>query len=260
MYKPTIGIVADHEVRGGFSNRPYYAMRQDYADAISDTRRAVPVMLTYHNPKDYIGRIDGFLSIGGQFASPQNWYLEKSGSKYSRSIRANKEIKFFGIMRKAGIPGTAICAGEQIFCGANNSIMTNDVDVYKTTEHYKEQIQKLDLTVDFNEKVIHTGIPATQPAHLIDIVKDTLLYDVIGQDNIWVNSHHQEMPIIIGSELRVSARSRDGLPEAVEYIEPEVFFIAVQWHPEISLGPDDPSKKIFRALAEHSSIYHFNHS
>ena len=81
--------------------------------------------------------------------------------------------------------------------------------------------------------------------HNITIYKNTKLFDIIGEYNISVNSRHNYE--IKGSNLIVSARSDDGVIEAIED-STKKFFIGLEWHPEDMVNFDDYSKKIFRAF------------
>jgi putative glutamine amidotransferase len=70
-----------------------------------------------------------------------------------------------------------------------------------------------------------------------------------------VNSSHHQSAAKIGSGLRISARcTEDGIIEALEGIDPDHFVLAVQWHPERSVGLDEPSRAIFRALINAAAV------
>lgn len=79
--------------------------------------------------------------------------------------------------------------------------------------------------------------------HNITIYKNTKLFDIMGEYNISVNSRHNYE--IKGSNLIVSARSDDGVIEAVEDSSKK-FFVGVEWHPEDMVNFDDYSKKLFK--------------
>lgn len=79
--------------------------------------------------------------------------------------------------------------------------------------------------------------------HDIIIQKNTLLYDILGQEHIKVNSRHQTG--ISATNLSVSAKAGDGVIEAVEDAKKR-FFLGVEWHPE-SLN-DKNSDLIFAAF------------
>lgn len=76
--------------------------------------------------------------------------------------------------------------------------------------------------------------------HYINVDKNSLLYRILGDDKLLVNSRHKSA--IIETKLDVVARSDDNVIEAVED-KSKTFFLGVEWHPE-SLD-DIYSKRIF---------------
>lgn len=79
--------------------------------------------------------------------------------------------------------------------------------------------------------------------HKVSINKDSKLYEIIGLEEILVNSYHDYHIEDITDDLSVSALSEDGFIEGVE-IPSKTFIMGIQWHPEISYEFDFNSKKI----------------
>src|SRR6476646_8893652 len=74
---------------------------------------------------------------------------------------------------------------------------------------------------------------------------------------ISVNSSHHQAAEVAGKGLRIVARCpQDGIIEALEGTAPDHFILAVQWHPERSVGDDETSRAIFRALVEAARARH----
>lgn len=98
----------------------------------------------------------------------------------------------------------------------------------------------------FNGKIridIEGGRHCTEEeyVHNIIIKKDSLLYEIIGEEKIKVNSRHiRQIP---ATNLDCVAYSEDGILEAIED-RSKKFFMGVQWHPE-SLLEDVYSKRLF---------------
>jgi len=66
-----------------------------------------------------------------------------------------------------------------------------------------------------------------------------------------VNSSHHQSIEVAGEGLRIVGQcAEDRIVEAVESTSLEHFVVGVQWHPERSIGEDEPSPAIFRALIE----------
>lgn len=72
--------------------------------------------------------------------------------------------------------------------------------------------------------------------HIVNIQKDTKLYEIIGKDFIEVNSIHE---MIANKELvepfaKISSYSDDGLVESFELTNKK-FVVGIKWHPELLL-------------------------
>ncbi len=98
----------------------------------------------------------------------------------------------------------------------------------------------------FNEKVrtkIESGKHYTEKeyVHNVRIKKDSLLYKIIGEETIKVNSRHKRQ--IPYTNLDCVAYSEDNVLEAIED-KSKKFFIGLQWHPE-SLIEDVYSNRLF---------------
>lgn len=91
-------------------------------------------------------------------------------------------------------------------------------------------------------------------SHKIMIMKNTKLYDILGKEEIDVNSFHNYHSTE-NNLYKVCAVSEDGIIEGIEYLDND-FNIGVQWHPEISYDFDDNSRKIIDAFLNACEEYH----
>lgn len=114
------------------------------------------------------------------------------------------------------------------------------------------------LPEDLRRCVDHEAGKKVAVAHRIEIEQDSKLAGILEAGNqrvLPVNSSHHQSADKIGQGLRISARcAEDGIVEALEGIARDHFVLAVQWHPERSVGEDEASRAIFRALIEHALI------
>ncbi len=85
-------------------------------------------------------------------------------------------------------------------------------------------------------------------AHKVNLVKNTLLSNIINEDEITVNSKHQ-YHVTQTNNFKVSAYSEDGLIEGIE-LPSKTFVIGVQWHPEKMIDYDINANKLFDAFIE----------
>jgi putative glutamine amidotransferase len=145
-------------------------------------------------------------------------------------------------------------------------------DAYKTRKPilgicYGLQIlnvnRKGTLLQHIESEINHEAGKSVPIAHNVVIEPKSKLAEVVGCSlegesfSLPVNSSHHQSAQRIGSGLSVVAISPDdGIIEAVEGTSPDHFVLAVQWHPERSVGQDEPSRAIFRALVEAAKARH----
>ena len=67
-HQPVIGVTLDYETAGGYSKFPWYAVRENYMDAVTFAG-GLPVALPHNDRKtsQYMDMIDGLLVTGGAF-------------------------------------------------------------------------------------------------------------------------------------------------------------------------------------------------
>jgi putative glutamine amidotransferase len=65
-----------------------------------------------------------------------------------------------------------------------------------------------------------------------------------------VNSTHHQSIKTPGRDLKVTAKARDGVIEAVEDTRGDRFVVGVQWHPESGWRDNELSKALFSAFVE----------
>ena len=84
----------------------------------------------------------------------------------------------------------------------------------------------------------------TAHKHEINIVKGSFVYDMFNCERTTVNSYHAWELDRIAPDLKVVATTDDGVAEAIEWKEHNVF--ATQWHPELALrGERTPEHLLF---------------
>jgi putative glutamine amidotransferase len=142
------------------------------------------------------------------------------------------EIELARAADQRGMPILAICRGAQVLNVARGGTLYQHIpDVYGDSE--LEHRQK--------ELGPHTS-------HTVDIDAGTLLALTIGSTSIEVNSFHHQAVEELGKNLRISARSKDGIVEGIEAIDRD-FALGVQWHAE-SLTNRDEHEALFKGLAD----------
>lgn len=234
--KPIIGITLDWQREGSFAQRPHYALRTHYFEAVHHAG-GIPFGIPYHaeHMEDYINHCDGFLSPGGECASPNEWYVDeeqKEGSPHGESPRVEFELALtMGFLEKDK-PVLGICQGMQQLGGLHGCRMTGDVHTY--------------LKTDIN----HAGgiTPPEEYAYDVTIEEQTLLRSVVGQEVLPVNTSHREALVTAGEGVVISARSPDSCIQGIE-LPAHKFAVGVQWHPEFFVTAEEQGhQNIFKAL------------
>lgn len=234
MSQKLIGISTDWEATGSFADAPYIAVRENYIRAISNAG-GIPILIPQekHCISKYLTMIDGLLLTGGGYAFPSSWYVQEDEQPpYASTPRAEFDIALAKAALERNIPILGICAGMQILAGVSGCKLTRNVHRYYQTKH--DHLK---------------GNPASRYDHMIDIVQESLLHQVLGTTTMQVNSHHCEGVVSFPERgVMMSAKSPDGVIEALELPE-QLFVIGVQWHPEYF---QDTGSKLFKGLVEAS--------
>ena len=103
---------------------------------------------------------------------------------------------------------------------------------------------------DVNTDVSHKQESDDELSHFVKIDKNSKLFNIIGNDNIMVNSFHTKQ-VTPNKYYEIIAYSEDGIIEAIQN-KNNTFNLGVQWHPEKNYLTDVNSKKIMDALIEYS--------
>lgn len=111
-----------------------------------------------------------------------------------------------------------------------------------------------DVVLEKNESEINHKQESDEGfSHKVKIARDTKLHEIIGKDEIKVNSFHNYHSTV-NETYNINAISEDGILEGIEF-PGETFNLGVQWHPEISYLFDDDSRKIIDSFLEACCLY-----
>ncbi len=227
---PLIGVTLDAEKPGGFSKYPWYAIRQNYTDAITASG-GLPVALPHNTQTEaYLDRIDALVVTGGAFDVDPSLYGDTS-THTTVSLKASRTQAELALVKGAlarGLPVLGICGGEQLLAVALGGTLI---------QHIPDSVE--------NALAHEQPNPRHEPGHVISLVPGTLLHRIVGTATMNVNSAHHQSVRNAGPYAIVSATTSDGVIEAIE--DPSrKFCLGVQWHPEFHIDPGD--RAIFDAL------------
>jgi putative glutamine amidotransferase len=228
---PIVGITLDAEKPGGYSKFPWYAVRENYAGAVSQAG-GLPIMLPHEAELAgyYLDKIDALVVTGGAFdVDPA---LFGAASRHATVITKDKRTAFeLAVTRGAlerDMPVLGICGGEQLL----NVVLGGTL-----IQHIPDEVK--------NPLAHEQPNPRDEPGHEIAIVPGTQLHRIVGVDKLAVNSAHHQAVKAVGAGVVINATASDGVIEGIE--DPrQRFCLGVEWHPEFTLSTGDAA--IFRAL------------
>ena len=182
---------------------------------------------------------DGVLLTGGGDISPDllgEEALPEVGTPNEE--RDREEIALAYIAMKRQIPLLGICRGHQVInvaCGGKN---------------YQ------DIAKQHNSSPLcHSQEEARNVAtHEVKVVKESLLYKILGSDKVLTNSFHHQAVKEVAPGFIANAYTSDGVNEGIE--KPFYPVLGVQWHPEpMAAEMDKTQLLIFDWLVNEAAIY-----
>lgn len=233
MKIPLIGITLDSEEPGGYSKFPWYALRQNYCDAVA-AAGGLPLALP-HLPQAaeaYLDRLDGLVVTGGAFdVDPALWgAADRHPSVSLKSRRTAFELAIVKGALARDLPVLGICGGEQLLAVALGSTLIQHIPDEVAAPLAHEQPN-----------------PRDQAGHTVTLTPGSRLAAIAGSPEIPVNSAHHQAVKAVPAEIVVNARAADGVVEGIEAPDRR-FCIGVQWHPEFAISPADTA--LFHAFIE----------
>ena len=230
----TGGLIPD--MSEGFRGHMKSCVNDDYITSVLDAGGipfVIPVNTDEEVIREQLKHIDALIISGGDDVNPQEYGEEQLLKNGVPNVERDKfDLTLIKIAKEMKIPTLAICRGLQAANVAFGGTLYQDLS-------YAENV-----TIKHDQE----GSPET-PSHKIEVNEKTLLHDIMGEKEIWVNSFHHQGVKDLAEIFTVSAKSSDGLIEAFEYKEEKYFFLAVQWHPEMMAAKgNEAMAKIFERL------------
>lgn len=179
---------------------------------------------------EYLEMVDGVLFTGGADIRAK-YYRQKQHHTTSPSglERDGFELKLLRAVLKLKKPVFCICRGHQVLNTYLKGTLYQDLSLFPAAT------------------LAHSDSNQTAKVfHEVELVKESLLFDIIKRGKITVNSSHHQFVKDLGKGLRASAAAPDGVLEGMELAN-YPFLISVQWHPE-RIWDYSHSRKLFRAF------------
>ena len=194
----------------------------------------IPVTTDDAQIEAILNAIDGLIMTGGEDFDPLKWYGEEP-------LRANEQIaperdefdvKLIRAAVAKGIPVLGICRGQQLMSVAFGGSLYKDIPSQVKSSYVKHR---------------QGDTPGYYGTHTITIEKGSILAEVTGSNKAVVNSFHHQAIKAMPAGFKVTARSADGIIEAVERVAPlkdyadgGAVIFGTQFHPEIMTNAGNP--------------------
>jgi len=234
--RPIIGITLDMEEGGGYAPLPWYALRQNYAEAI-EHQGGIALMLPYqlNAAETYLEIIDGLVVPGGDFDIDPAMFGAKEVHETvtMKPSRTTFEVAMLQGAMDRKMPVLGICAGQQLMNVLLGGTLIQHIpdSVPNCLEHEQPN-------------------PRTETSHSIEIPEGTLLHQIVGSTEMQVNSSHHQAVEAVGKGVVIDAIAPDGVIEGIEY-PAHPFCLGVEWHPEYEITQGD--RDIMAALVKASA-------
>ena len=241
-YRPVIGITGNFEDDQQRLGRGYY----DSVVAAGGVPLVIPPVADTDVIINTLSRIDGLLLSGGADFNPL-WTGEEP-SPQLHGINRERDLPELLITRLAynrQIPILGICRGIQTLAVALGGKVAQDISATATVKHMQDAHR-------------------SEPTHSVTVAPGTILRQIyekaerssflVPPSSLFVNSFHHQAVSEPGPRFRISARSTDGIIEAIESSEFKPI-VGVQWHPECL----DDGAPLFQWLVRHAANYRAAH-
>ncbi|MFL6231297.1 MAG: gamma-glutamyl-gamma-aminobutyrate hydrolase family protein [Pyrinomonadaceae bacterium] len=229
--RPLIGITLRHELE---TERFYLA--RAYGEAV-EAAGGAPVHLSLIPRAEYVGavmeRLDGVLLPGSASdVEPARYGRDPlPGLGTVHPLRDETDALVLAEVERRKMPLLAICFGMQIWNVERGGTLIQDIQSQLPAAIKHEQ-----------------GAPRGRRSHGIRLLAGSLLAELADSESSLVNSHHHQAVETVGTNLRATAWTSDGLVEGIEDTRGDRWAVGVQWHPEIDWSDDRLSSNLFSAF------------
>ena len=240
MQQPIIGIPCDVKLVSGL---PFHAVGEKYIAAAAGGVGGIPVLIPALGEdaplREYLKFVDGVLLPG----SLSNVEPHRYGGEASRQgtlhdpARDATTLPFIDLLLQEGIPLLGICRGfQEINVALGGELFQHVQEEPGFSDHREPDTQNLDEMYGL--------------AHVLHLQPDSLLKCWLGQDEVKVNSLHQQGIKRLADRLIAEGVADDGLVEAYRVKDAKGFAYGAQWHPEWKYWENPVSMAIFNAFGD----------
>ncbi|WP_020004175.1 gamma-glutamyl-gamma-aminobutyrate hydrolase family protein [Brachyspira innocens] len=215
---------------------PKAFVNRSYVDSVIRSK-GIPFLMPITEDEEIIKKmpenVDGIIMTGGVDVHPFRFNeepIEKIGTiSDERDDFDFKLMKYAAEMNK---PILGICRGIQVINVYFGGTLIQDIPTQRNTNILHSQTAEYHVAT-----------------HKIQIVKDSIIYDMLGESSE-VNSFHHQAIDKLAKDFKVTATAKDGIVEAIEYKKKDSFILGVQWHPELMSAKSVKMQNLFDMFVE----------
>lgn len=195
-------------------------LRQEYTQAVS-LAGGIPAIIPPYTDRMLINewlnsiKPNGIILTGGCDIDPEIYGTKPMpyNGRVSRQ-RDKYELYILESAIEKKIPILGICRGIQVINVYFGGTLVQDIE------------EELGTAKEVHDQTENTSIGT----HEVMVKPDTLTYTLLYKEKILTNSHHHQCIKKLGEGLEITAKTDDGIIEAIENYEKTI--IGVQFHPE----------------------------
>jgi len=229
---PVVAVTATTELIRGI---PRVRVNAAYTEALEHVG-LVPLVVPPLPPSAAHAVLEGVAGLvvtGGEDVDPARYGEPAHPTVEVHEGRDESEIALIVEAHRRRLPMLAICRGIQVLNVALGGTLVQDIPSQSPT------------TIDHNP-----GGDRDSRVHEVRLDADSRLARALGTNCLSTNSSHHQALARVSDDLRVSARSEDGVIEGVESTDPDWWMLGVQWHPEELMQTAEPwDRNLFSAFA-----------
>jgi putative glutamine amidotransferase len=213
----------------------------EYLAALRDAGAAPLRIVPGDAARAALDDVAGVVLTGGIDVDPAAYHAP--ASEFVIATEPERDVFEIDVLRAArerGLPVLAICRGLQIANVAFGGTLIADIT---------QRLGDGTIPHDVCEPDQH-GEFRIVPEHVVHVEPDSALARIARTTQLATNAAHHQAADRCASDLRVVARTADGIIEALEARFAAPFWLAVQWHPESTYATDEASRAIFTSFVE----------
>jgi len=230
--QPIIGVTMSFQEPASGQGSEYFALYQRYVAAVELAGGvAVGLPAQLQALAELLPILDGLLLSGGGDIAPDLFGQERHPK--TRQIDRRRDDFELALVREwvgADRPLLAICRGIQALNVALGGSLIQDI---------ADQVA---------DPLVHQKLEG-EARHLIRLQQTSRLANLLGDDELEVNSYHHQALQNLAPGLQAVTWAADGVVEGVE-MPGARFVVGVQWHPELMVHNDARQLQLFVGLVE----------